>query len=977
MNKISEKSREKIILYILAPLTVGIIVYITYGLKNIYPFGRETIDYYDMGQEVMAFYYHIYDYLHGLKSPFYDWYTGLGMNMAAGTSGCSNFSPFNIFFLFVKRDHLLESMSLFLAIKLMLMSLSYSYVVNKISPKAPLYVKFILSIGYGLCGYVMMHYTIMTWLDIAAVFPIIIAFLMDTVKSGKMAGYTIALAVSFMMSYYLTIMILIYIFMSYGLHLIVKRFVNKDKSVNNTLPLGVGTLLGLIIASVIVLPHLLKTLGSTRYENNLDILNILSTTKAPYQSRWWALLGTAFAFSIIAIGIINDIKNIKYINKKNINVAKNTTANDEVEKEIETTRGATTDKPTDNTTREIRETIGRIIWIAGMILIACAELFFENINLLMHFGSYVHYPIRNGFVIYFTVSMAASAYAGIIMSERDGDNIHKKQEKSCSANAENIITYAILLTSVLVSAGTILYYKGLEHIEIGGVVNLTFKIAGVFTILFLAAVLFGNKKLNAIVLPIAFIMQLLIYAYLFIGPISFISYYAEEPEQTGEYIRISNEAVKKFDINNSFTDRIKNPDESLNTNYGFVMQRPSLSNMTHLVSASAQQGSVNMGYSIQYTRLLDAGGTVFTDALMHITNVISCIEMPEGLYEKTGEAMLTVNHLTGEEVKYQYYKSRYILPFGLTVSDDKLFEEFVNSGDLLSANNFGFGALVNGLDSYNLEDEDKYVLDGIRNREFARLVSIVNAEDMSYRVEGNKAVYFWGTCADQEYMNTSINVNGKDIAVPTIGDSMNIQYPAHFNNGTICLGSFEDEEISIIIKKSIEKEEDNYLAAIVELDLDMLDKLCYLENKYNKNTCVINGNKVAIEGIEAEGDYILLPISYDDGFTAKKKGTSLGVVNVNGLFTAVRMGMSEVGESDIITMSFRAEGLILGIICSVLGIITLVIIKTASGKIGIPKAVINNINKYLSPLYILAWSAVLLVIYIIPACYCIILMIKG
>ena len=85
----------------LIPPCITLIIYcIILSVKGIYPFGSNTIDYYDMAQQIAAFYYHVYDMLHGTKAFFYDWYSALGTNMAMSTSGCSNLSPFNLFFLF-------------------------------------------------------------------------------------------------------------------------------------------------------------------------------------------------------------------------------------------------------------------------------------------------------------------------------------------------------------------------------------------------------------------------------------------------------------------------------------------------------------------------------------------------------------------------------------------------------------------------------------------------------------------------------------------------------------------------------------------------------------------------------------------------------------------------------------------------------------------------------------------------------------
>ena len=84
--------------YIIPPVITLILFCIILAVKGIYPFGSNTIDYYDMGQQFVPFYYHLYDAMHGTKALFFDWYTALGINMAS-VSNCSNLSPFNLFFL--------------------------------------------------------------------------------------------------------------------------------------------------------------------------------------------------------------------------------------------------------------------------------------------------------------------------------------------------------------------------------------------------------------------------------------------------------------------------------------------------------------------------------------------------------------------------------------------------------------------------------------------------------------------------------------------------------------------------------------------------------------------------------------------------------------------------------------------------------------------------------------------------------------
>lgn len=934
---LSMEMKDKISVYIIAPVIVFVTLYAVYAVKGIYPFGRETIDFYDMGQEVMAFYYHIYDYLHGAKVSFYDWYTALGMNMSAGTSGCSNYSIFNLYLLFVPRDKILESMSLFLAIKMMIMSVTFGFCLRTISPKTPYYIKLALGIGYAFSGYVMMHYTIMTWMDVAAVFPLIAAFLYILVQSGKITGYCLTLSLSFVMSYYLTVMILIYVFMIFGLYLICDRLINKNHSVKNIFQLGIGTFLAFGISMVVVLPHLMQTMSSTRYANNYSWKVIMSIYKSPYDARWWALLNVSFAFAVLVVGIVRDVA----VNKK--------------------------------------KSINRIIPIVCTLFIACAELFFENVNMILHFGSYVQYPIRNGFLIYFTVAIIASYYASRddYLCVTDAERIPKILEKirTLASKYCTLISIAIVAFSFVFSTYMIWQYRMFD-MNLNDVVKMTMKIMLVFTALYILLVLVANKGISVYACSIMIMIEAAIYAFVFVGPISFSAFYMTQPEQTAEYVRISNEASELFDIGQSYTDRIKNPDESLNTNYGFVIKRPTLSNMTHLVSEDAQQGAAKLGYSIHYTRLLDAGGTAFTDALLHIKNTLSSTEQDKGLYEELGRRDLQVDHITGEKRAYYYYENKYTLPFGVVVPHDDLLDVMANAQDFMTFNNFAYAAVLNGLDVYNIAEEDKAIIEELKNSEFVKMVSAYQGEDIEFTTDGRKVVYFWGACADQAYMNLSINVNGNIVGIPTIGATDNELYPTFFNNGTICLGTYDNEKVKISFENDSNILEDegiavpDYLSGVFTLNLDALEKVCSLINKYSDVDVNISGARFSA-GLSGKAGYdLLVPITYDDGFTTTNNGGDVDSSCINGLFTAIPL---TDGNNDI-QMKYLPQGLKLGCVISIISIVLLIVILILQKRM---ENIIAILNKVLAPMYGVAFIVLLFGIYIVPAIWCTILRIKG
>ena len=87
-------------------------------------------------------------------------------------------------------------------------------------------------------------------------------------------------------------------------------------------------------------------------------------------------------------------------------------------------------------------------------------------------------------------------------------------------------------------------------------------------------------------------------------------------------------------------------------------------------------------------------------------------------------------------------------------------------------------------------------------------------------------MYFVGFCADQEYKNTTIRVNGETVRVPSIKEPDNCLYPAHFNNGTMFLGNFDDADVNVELSIDRSIEAPDYLAAVIAVNLDMLGNLC-------------------------------------------------------------------------------------------------------------------------------------------------------
>ena len=193
-----------------APIVVAVILLTVYYIKGIYPFGSGNISYFDMAQSLVPIYYHTYDVLHGSKAVFWDWYSGTGVSMI-DTAGNFIFSPFNLFFLFVKRDNILEAMSFFLMLKVCACAGTMSFYFKKTYPELKCVWHILAGVLYSSCGFVVQYYSNIHFLDIVALFPIIIYFTNKLLQEKDIAGYCIFMAMGFVINIYLMFQVSIYL----------------------------------------------------------------------------------------------------------------------------------------------------------------------------------------------------------------------------------------------------------------------------------------------------------------------------------------------------------------------------------------------------------------------------------------------------------------------------------------------------------------------------------------------------------------------------------------------------------------------------------------------------------------------------------------------------------------------------------------------------------------------------------------------
>ena len=827
-------------------ITCAVIVFI-YVFKGIWPFGANRIDYFDNMQQVAPLYAHLWDWMHGKASLWFDWYTGFGTNVSMSISAFSMLSPFNLLLYLFPRTLILESISVLTLVKMIFMAVAMYAYINKKYNSLSYNMKVLFSLMYTFCGYTVLYGSCFTpWMDIVALFPLLMLAYENMMQTGKKLFYIIMVAIIFIINYYLGAMSLVYIFLISGAYVLLMS--KKEKIKEHAWNLGIGTVAGLGLSCFVLVPVMMQLSGSQRGGSGQGIVSqyigwiksaIISDGQMAAFQRWMMLYGMAFAAAVIIMGL-----------------------------------------------KKFKEEKNTIRYMISLLLISLLPIVVEGINLMWHFGSYNGYTLRNGYIVAFTLITVAAYFAQRMFEEVTADKkqIVKQLVIFVVAAAVYAVIYNIIPSNDIILAAFIL-----------------------FIAIFIAAFIFYNKKLkkdgigfdfNTIIAIVA--IEVFIGAYSLIGPPKFYEY---EPYQYGDYVQAANEVKDSLDIEESVTERIVNPDISLNANYPLILRRSAMSSFTAALQSDTQSYSKKFGYSKYFLWLLDSGGTVFTNSLFHVTQAVNVNELDSQMY--------TAVRSDGD---YTLYDANYKLPFAMSVNKNITRQDF--SGNWEDLHNIFYKALTNDTQ------------DIVNGMSYTKKESSVIRE-YNVRADGKQAVYI--NIVDVNNRNTDANaswlissmhiyVNGEAVLVPTLGDVKNTAYFTDYNNNLVYLGTFENENFTI----RVEYDDPWYLkvseVSFAGLDMDKMQSLVdkhaddYCETSYTSDSLTVKLNGSGVNNMA------LIPVVYSDNWNVKVNGKKVKAKSVCGLFTGVDIHAGE----NVIEMTFEPKGKKAGMLISLATLIMMI-----------------------------------------------------
>lgn len=868
-------------------ITCAVIVFI-YVFKGIWPFGANRIDYFDNMQQVAPLYAHLWDWMHGKASLWFDWYTGFGTNVSMSISAFSMLSPFNLLLYLFPRTLILESISILTLVKMIFMAVAMYAYINKKYNSLSYNMKVAFSLMYTFCGYTVLYGSCFTpWMDIVALFPLLMLAYENMMQTGKKLFYIIMVAIIFIINYYLGAMSLVYIFLISGAYVLLMS--KKEKIKEHAWNLGIGTVAGLGLSCFVLVPVMMQLSGSQRGGSGQGIVSqyigwiksaIISDGQMAAFQRWMMLYGMAFAAAVIIMGL-----------------------------------------------KKFKEEKNTIRYMISLLLISLLPIVVEGINLMWHFGSYNGYTLRNGYIVAFTLITVAAYFAQRMFEEVTADKkqLVKQLVIFVAAAAVYAVIYNIIPSNDIILAAFIL-----------------------FIAIFIAAFIFYNKKLkkdgigfdfNTIIAIVA--IEVFIGAYSLIGPPKFYEY---EPYQYGDYVQAANEVKDSLDIEESVTDRIVNPDISLNANYPLILRRSAMSSFTAALQSDTQSYSKKFGYSKYFLWLLDSGGTVFTNSLFHVTQAVNVNELDSQMYTAVRS-----------DGGYTLYDANYKLPFAMSVNKNITRQDF--SGNWEDLHNIFYKALTNDTQ------------DIVNGMSYTKKESSVIRE-YNVRADGKQAVYI--NIVDVNNRNTDANaswlissmhiyVNGEEVLVPTLGDVKNTAYFTDYNNNLVYLGTFENENFTI----RVEYDDPWYLkvseVSFAGLDMDKMQSLVdkhaddYCETSYSSDSLTVKLNGSGVNNMA------LIPVVYSDNWNVKVNGKKVKAKSVCGLFTGVDIHAGE----NVIEMTFEPKGKKAGMLIS---LATLIMMIASALILKFTKLKVPALLKMCAAfIYLELYNIVIVAMFLIPA----------
>ena len=182
-----------------------------FAVAGVYPFGRNTVVTGDLYSQYMPFIVYLKRFFSGRGSLLYTAEAGLGEAMLP-TFAYYLSSPLNLLVILFPISVLTEYFFVIIVVKVALSGASTAFALKRITGAGNA-ACFTGAVMYALSMYVTAYSWNIMWLDVIAVMPLVINALNDMLEKKGSRNYILLTALSLYLNFYLSYMVLVFVFM--------------------------------------------------------------------------------------------------------------------------------------------------------------------------------------------------------------------------------------------------------------------------------------------------------------------------------------------------------------------------------------------------------------------------------------------------------------------------------------------------------------------------------------------------------------------------------------------------------------------------------------------------------------------------------------------------------------------------------------------------------------------------------------------
>lgn len=543
--------------YLLAPIATAMLVLVIYYNYHLYPFTSQTLAWCDMKQQVIPILLDFRNILSGQSNMF------LNLSNAGGMSYWGVFlffisSPFSFLVAFIDKSAIYLFVNILVLLKMSLCAFTASAFFGRQFKKLNLPQNIALSTMYAFCGYTMMYFQNIIWLDMMCIFPILLIAMDLLIEQDKIWPFVLTFSATIVINFYLSYMVVLFLILSFGVYTLF--FTNKERRRKSILLLCVATILVALITAVVWLPSLMQYLNSARTVGLLKSVSSGSLFTNIYTTLPMILCSSAILAVMPILPALLDYKN------------------------------------------------GKAVTTFLIFILVLIPLIIDPINKMWHTGSYQAFPTRFGYIVVF---LGLILLAGVISKINiENETIQNDSNLLVTIGLTVAFVGTVFLAKLLLdSSYSILsvYTKSLWENKDSATLFILFAFVSALVYLLMMITYkhhYLNRRVFSFLLCIMVVCQCIFSGNVFFGSAA---------NSSDPYQYVLDLSGK---INDSSLYRVKNNKKYFDANLLGGLGFNTLNHYTSLTGKDYMYTMKKLGYSSYWMEVNSNGGTEFSDAIL-------------------------------------------------------------------------------------------------------------------------------------------------------------------------------------------------------------------------------------------------------------------------------------------------------------------------------------------------------------------------